>query len=151
MSGETILTVVGNLTGDPELRFTSSGAAVASFTVASTPRIFDKQSGEWKDQEALFMRCSLWRQPAENVVESLSKGDRVIATGRLKSRSYEKDGQKRTVLEMEVDEIGPSLRFASAKVSKVTREGSESRGNGGRTTSKAGRSGYAGESEPPPF
>jgi single-strand DNA-binding protein len=119
---ETTITVVGNLTGDPELRFTSSGQAVANFTVASTPRTFDKQSGEWKDGEALFLRCSLWRQPAENVAESLSRGSRVIVQGRLKQRSYEtREGEKRTVIELEVDEMGPSLRYATAKVQRMSR------------------------------
>jgi single-strand DNA-binding protein len=122
MSNETTLTVVGNLTADPELRFTPSGAAVANFTIASTPRTFDKQANEWKDGEALFMRCSVWRDTAENVAESLARGMAVIATGRLKSRSYEtKEGEKRTVVEMEVDEIGPSLRRATAKVNKTQR------------------------------
>jgi single-strand DNA-binding protein len=122
MAGDTIITVIGNLTADPELRFTPSGAAVANFTVASTPRTFDKQSGEWKDGEALFLRCAIWRQPAENVSESLSKGARVIVTGRLKQRTYEtKEGEKRYVIELDVEEIGPSLRFATAKVNKAAR------------------------------
>ena len=126
MAGDTILTVVGNLTADPELRFTPSGAAVANFTVASTPRMFDRQTNEWKDGEALFLRCSIWRQAAENVAESLTRGARVVVTGRLKQRSFEtKEGEKRTVVELEVDEIGPSLRYATAKVNKV------SRGSGG--------------------
>ena len=124
MAGETTLTVVGNLTGDPELRFTPSGAAVANFTVASTPRTFDRQSNEWKDGETLFMRCSVWREAAENVAESLHRGTRVVVTGRLKSRSYEtKEGEKRTVVEMDVDEVGPSLRYATAKVNKTQRGG----------------------------
>src|SRR5688500_10257904 len=124
MAGDTVSTVVGNLTADPELRFTSSGAAVASFTVASTPRTFDRQSGEWKDGEALFMRCSIWRQAAENVAESLTRGTRVIVQGRLKQRSYEtKEGEKRTVYEVEVDEVGPSLKYATAKVNKFQRSG----------------------------
>jgi len=124
MAGDTIITVVGNLTGDPELRFTPSGAAVANFTVASTPRAFDRQSNEWKDQETLFMRCSVWREAAENIAESLVRGNRVVVTGRLKSRSYEtKEGEKRTVVELEVDEVGPSLRYATAKVNKVSRGG----------------------------
>ncbi|MDT7627703.1 MAG: single-strand DNA-binding protein, partial [Pseudonocardiales bacterium] len=111
MAGDTIITVVGNLTADPELRFTPSGAAVANFTVASTPRQFDKQSGEWKDGEALFMRCNIWRQAAENVAETLTRGSRVIVSGRLKQRSYEtREGEKRTVVELEVEEVGPSLR-----------------------------------------
>ena len=126
MAGDTIITVVGNLTADPELRFTPSGAAVANFTVASTPRMFDRQTNEWKDGEALFLRCNIWRQAAENVAESLTRGARVVVTGRLKQRSFEtKEGEKRTVFELEVDEIGPSLRYATAKVNKV------SRGSGG--------------------
>jgi single-strand DNA-binding protein len=126
MAGDTIITVVGNLTADPELRFTPSGAAVANFTVASTPRMFDRQTNEWKDGEALFLRCNVWRQAAENVAESLTRGARVVVTGRLKQRSFEtKEGEKRTVIELEVDEIGPSLRYATAKVNKV------SRGSGG--------------------
>jgi single-strand DNA-binding protein len=125
MAGETIMTVIGNLTADPELRFTASGAAVANFTVASTPRTFDRATGEWKDGEALFLRCNIWRQPAENVAESLTRGARVIVSGRLKQRSFEtKEGEKRTVIELEVDEIGPSLRYASAKVTKAERGGS---------------------------
>jgi single-strand DNA-binding protein len=125
MAGETTITIVGNLTADPELRFTPSGAAVANFTVASTPRTFDRQSNEWKDGETLFMRCSIWRDAAENIAESLHRGTRVIVTGRLKSRSYEtKEGEKRTVIELDVDEVGPSLRYASAKVTKAERGGS---------------------------
>ena len=122
MAGETTITVVGNLTADPELRFTQAGAAVASFTVASTPRTFDRASGEWKDGEALFMRCSIWRQAAENVAESLTRGMRVIVQGRLRQRTFDtKEGEKRTVIEMEVDEVGPSLRYATAKVNKASR------------------------------
>ena len=128
MAGETVITVVGNLTADPELRFTPSGAAVANFTVASTPRTFDRQSGEWKDGEALFLRCNVWRQPAENVAESLTRGMRVMVSGRLRQRSFEtREGEKRTVVELEVDEVGPSLRYATAKVNKVARSG----GSGG--------------------
>jgi single-strand DNA-binding protein len=124
MAGDTVITVIGNITGDPELRFTPSGAAVANFTVASTPRQFDRQSNEWKDGETLFMRCSVWRDAAENVAESLQRGTRVIVSGRLKSRSYEtKEGEKRTVIELEVDEVGPSLRYATAKVNKTQRGG----------------------------
>jgi single-strand DNA-binding protein len=124
VAGDTTITVVGNLTADPELRFTPSGAAVANFTVASTPRIFDRQSSEWKDGEALFLRCSIWREAAENVAESLTRGSRVIVTGRLKQRSFEtREGEKRTVFEVEVDEIGPSLRYATAKVNKASRSG----------------------------
>ncbi len=130
MAGDTVITVIGNVTGDPELRFTPSGAAVANFTVASTPRAFDRQSNEWKDGETLFMRCSVWRDAAENVAESIQRGTRVIVSGRLKSRSYEtKEGEKRTVVEMDVDEIGPSLRYASAKVTKTQRGGGQ--GSGG--------------------
>jgi single-strand DNA-binding protein len=124
VAGDTIITVVGNLTADPELRFTPSGAAVANFTVASTPRIFDRQSSEWKDGEALFLCCSIWREAAENVAESLTRGARVIVTGRLKQRSFEtKEGEKRTVMEVEVEEIGPSLKYATAKVNKASRGG----------------------------
>jgi single-strand DNA-binding protein len=122
MAGDTVITVVGNLTADPELRFTPSGAAVANFTVASTPRTFDRQSGEWKDGEALFLRCNIWRQAAENVAETLTRGARVIVQGRLKQRSFEtREGEKRTVIELEVDEIGPSLRYATASVTKASR------------------------------
>jgi len=139
MTGDTILTVVGNLTADPELRFTASGAAVANFTVASTPRAFDRTSGEWKDGEALFLRCNIWRQPAENVAESLTRGSRVIVSGRLKQRSFDtKEGEKRTVIELEVDEIGPSLRYATAKVNRAA-AGSNGGGNNG-----AGRGGNTG-------
>ncbi len=138
MAGETIITVVGNLTADPELRFTPSGAAVASFTIASTPRTFDKNSNEWKDGEALFLRCSIWRQAAENVAESLQRGMRVVAQGRLKQRSYEtREGEKRTVVELDVDEIGPSLKYATAKVNRTTR-GSSGGGFGGGGGSDAG-------------
>src|SRR5690554_6778742 len=131
MAGETVITVVGNLTADPELRFTPSGAAVASFTVASTPRTFDRQSNEWKDGESLFMRCSVWREAAENVAESLAKGNRVIVQGRLVQRSFEtKEGEKRTVVEMQVDEVGPSLRYATAKVTRSQRGGNGQQGGG---------------------
>ncbi|MCP2097492.1 single-strand DNA-binding protein [Actinosynnema pretiosum] len=132
MAGETVTTLVGNLTTDPELRFTQAGAAVANFTVASTPRFFNRQTNEWEDGNPLFMRCSLWRQPAENVAETLTRGARVIVTGRLRQRSFEtKEGQQRTVVELEVDEIGPSLRYATAKVNKVTRaQGSDGQGSG---------------------
>lgn len=144
MAGETIITVVGNITADPELRFTPSGAAVANFTVASTPRTFDRQSGEWKDGEALFMRCNIWRQAAENVAESLTRGMRVMVTGRLKQRSYEtREGEKRTVVELEVDEVGPSLKYATAKVNKVSR-GSGGGGFGGAGGGGAGGSGGGG-------
>jgi single-strand DNA-binding protein len=123
-AGDTNITLIGNLTDDPELRFTPSGAAVAKFRVASTPRYLDRQSGEWKDGEALFLTCNVWRQAAEHVAESLQRGTRVIISGRLRQRSYEtKEGEKRTVFEVEVDEIGPSLRYATAKVQKMSRSG----------------------------
>lgn len=125
MANETTLNLTGNLTNDPELRFTPSGAAVANFTVAATPRTFDRQANEWKDGETLFLRCSVWKDMAENVAESLTKGMRVIIEGRLKSRSYEtKEGEKRTVIELEVDEIGPSLKYANAKVNRTQRNSS---------------------------
>ena len=131
MAGETPITVVGNLTADPELRFTPSGAAVANFTVASTPRTFDRQSNEWKDGEALFLNCSVWRQAAENAAESLTRGMRVIVSGRLKARSYEtREGEKRTVFEIEVEEVGPSMKYATAKVTKTSRSGGGGGGGG---------------------
>jgi len=136
-AGDVTITVIGNLTDDPELRFTPSGAAVAKFRVASTPRFMDRQSGEWKDGDPLFLSCTVWRQAAENVAESLQRGARVIVSGRLRQRSYEtKEGEKRTVMELEVDEIGPSLRYATAKVQKMSRSsgggfGSSSGGNSG--------------------
>ena len=131
MAGETIITVIGNLTGDPELRFTPSGAAVANFTVASTPRTFDKTKNEFVDADTLFMKCSIWREAAENVTESLTKGTRVIASGRLVQRSYETTaGEKRTVIELQVDEIGPSLRYASAKVTRAQRSSGGQNGGG---------------------
>jgi single-strand DNA-binding protein len=124
MAGETTITVVGNLVDDPELRFTPSGAAVANFRIASTPRTFDRQTNEWKDGDALFLSCSVWRQAAENVAESLVKGMRVVVNGRLKSRQYEtREGEKRTVFEIEVEEVGPSLKYATAKVTRTTRQG----------------------------
>jgi len=129
---DNTVTLVGNLTRDPELRFTPSGAAVANFTVASTPRTFDRQTSEWKDGEALFLRCNIWREAAENVAESLTRGSRVIVTGRLKQRSFEtREGEKRTVVELEVDEIGPSLKYATAKVNKASRSGGGGGGFGG--------------------
>lgn len=132
MAGDTIITVIGNLTDDPELRFTPSGAAVAKFRVASTPRFFDKSSSEWKDGEPLFLSCTVWRQAAEHVAESLQRGTRVIVSGRLRQRSYEtREGEKRTVIELEVDEIGPSLRYATAKVQKMSRSGGGGFGGGG--------------------
>src|SRR5690242_8450148 len=174
MAGETIITVVGNLTGDPELRFTPSGAAVANFTVASTPRTFDRQSNEWKDGDTLFLRCSIWREAAESVAESLTKGTRVIVTGRLVQRSYEtREGEKRTVYEQQVDEVGHSLRYATAKVTRTQRSGGGGGGfgggggggyNGGGGSSSGGGSqqddpwatptggsGGAGYSDEPPF
>jgi len=124
MAGETVITVVGNITDDPELRFTPSGAAVANFTVASTPRTMNRQTNEWEDGEALFLRCSIWRQAAENVAESLQKGARVIVQGRLKARTWEtREGEKRTSFEVDVDEIGPSLKWATAKVTRAQRSG----------------------------
>ncbi len=151
MAGDTIITVVGNLTADPELRFTPSGAAVANFTVASTPRIYDRQSGEWKDGEALFLRCNIWREAAENVAESLTRGSRVIVQGRLKQRSFEtREGEKRTVVEVEVDEIGPSLRYATAKVNKASRSGGGGGGFGsGGGGSRGGSGGVRGQAGRP--
>ncbi|MER1994895.1 MAG: single-stranded DNA-binding protein [Arthrobacter sp.] len=150
MAGETTITVVGNLTNDPELRFTPSGSAVANFTIASTPRTFDRQSNEWKDGETLFLRASVWREAAENVAESLTKGTRVVCQGRLKSRSYEtKEGEKRTVMELEVDEIGPSLRYASAKVTRTQRSGGGGGGFGGNSGGFGGNSnsGWGGQQQ----
>jgi single-strand DNA-binding protein len=165
MAGDTVITVVGNLTADPELRFTPSGAAVANFTVASTPRMFDRQSGEWKDGEALFLRCNIWRQAAENAAESLTRGMRVVVQGRLRQRSFEtREGEKRTVVEMEVDEVGPSLRYATAKVNKVSRGQGASGGYGASGGSSGGSddpwssappagagSGAGGYDDEPPF
>ena len=145
MAGDTVITVIGNLTSDPELRFTPSGAAVANFTVASTPRTLDKQSGEWKDGEALFLRCNVWRQPAENVAESLQRGMRVIVQGRLKQRSYEdREGVKRTVYELDVDEVGASLRSATAKVTKTAGRGGQGGYGGGGGQGGGGWSGGSG-------
>ena len=140
MAGDTQITVIGNLTGDPELRFIQSGAAVVNFTVASTPRTFDRQSNEWKDGDTLFMRCSLWREAAENVAESLTKGMRVVVIGRLVSRSWEANGEKRTVMELQVDEVGPSLRYSTAKVTRTQRAGS---GGGGGFSGGGGGGGNA--------
>ena len=160
MAGDTTLTIIGNLTADPELRFTPAGAAVANFTVASTPRAFDRQSNEWKDGDALFLRCTIWREAAENVAESLTKGMRVIVSGRLKQRSYEtREGEKRIVIELEVDEIGPSLRYATAKVSRVSKSGTGSgdgyAGNPDRERSPAddpwGNAPESGSHDEPPF
>jgi single-strand DNA-binding protein len=132
MAGETVVTLVGNLVDDPELRFTPSGAAVANFRIASTPRTYDRQSGEWKDGESLFLSCAVWRQAAENVAESLQRGMRVIVQGRLKSRTYDdREGQKRTVFEIDVDEVGPSLRSATAKVTRASRSVAGGEGGGG--------------------
>ncbi len=141
MAGETVITVVGNLVDDPELRFTPSGAAVANFRIASTPRTFDRQTNEWKDGEALFLSCSVWRQAAENVAESLQRGMRVIVQGRLKQRSYEtREGEKRTVIELEVDEVGPALAFATAKVTRASRSGGGGgySGGGGQSRPQSG-------------
>ena len=153
MAGDTVITVIGNLTADPELRFTPSGAAVANFTVASTPRMFDRQTNEWKDGEALFLRCNIWREAAENVAESLTRGSRVIVSGRLKQRSFEtREGEKRTVVELEVDEIGPSLKYATAKVNKASRSGGGGGfggGGGGSRQPAAQSSGGSAASEDP--
>ena len=156
MAGETIITLVGNLTADPELRFTPSGAPVANFTVASTPRTFDRTTSEWKDGEAMFINCSVWRRAAENVAESLTKGMRVIVQGRLKSRSYEtREGERRTVFEIEVDEVGPSLRYATAKVNRTSGGGgggySQQGGSGGgdnNWSSNSGQGGGGGNRQP---
>jgi single-strand DNA-binding protein len=140
MAGETTITLVGNLTADPELRFTPSGAAVANFTVASTPRTFDRQTNEWKDGDAMFINCAVWRQAAENVAESLQKGMRVIVQGRLKSRSYEtREGERRTVFEIDVDEIGPALKYATAKISRNAGGGGGGGGYSGGGNSGGGR------------
>jgi single-strand DNA-binding protein len=141
-AGDTTITVIGNLTDDPELRFTPSGAAVAKFRVASTPRTMDRQTNEWKDGDPLFLSCTVWRQAAENVAESLTRGSRVIVSGRLRQRSYEtREGEKRTVIELEVDEIGPSLRYATAKVQKMSRS---SGGGGGGGFGSGGNGGGGG-------
>lgn len=145
MAGETVITVVGNLVDDPELRFTPSGAAVAKFRVASTPRTFDRQTNEWKDGESLFLTCSVWRQVAENVAESLQRGMRVIVQGRLKQRSYEdREGIKRTVYELDVDEVGASLRNATAKVTKTTGRGGQGGYGGGGGGGQGGGGGWGG-------
>ncbi|MGW4999088.1 single-stranded DNA-binding protein [Streptomyces hydrogenans] len=149
MAGETVITVVGNLVDDPELRFTPSGAAVAKFRVASTPRTFDRQTNEWKDGESLFLTCSVWRQAAENVAESLTRGMRVVVQGRLKQRSYEDNqGVKRTVFELDVEEVGPSLRNATAKVTKTTGRGGQGGGGGfgGGGGGQQGGGGWGGNS-----
>ncbi|OEJ59820.1 single-stranded DNA-binding protein [Streptomyces agglomeratus] len=145
MAGETVITVVGNLVDDPELRFTPSGAAVAKFRVASTPRIFDKQTNEWKDGEGLFLTCSVWRQAAENVAESLTRGMRVVVQGRLKQRSYEdREGVKRTVYELDVEEVGPSLKTATAKVTKTTGRGGQGGYGGGQQGGQQGGGNWGG-------
>lgn len=159
MANDTTLTVIGNLTNDPELRFTPSGSAVANFSVASTPRTFDRNSNEWKDGEALFLRCAVWKEAAENVAESLTKGMRVIVSGRLKQRSYETTaGEKRTVIELEVDEIGPSLKYANAKVNRTARSSQNANGSNGlgggsspqtSAATNAGGWGNGHDSEPP--
>lgn len=149
MAGETQVTVIGNLTADPELRFTQSGAAVANFTVASTPRTFNKGTGQWEDGEALFLRCNIWRQAAENVTESLTRGARVIAQGRLVQRSFEtREGEKRSVFELQVDEIGPSLKYATAKVNKVARQ--QGGQQGGYQSGQAPADDPWGSAPPPP-
>lgn len=152
MAGEVTITVVGNLTDDPELRFTPSGAAVAKFRIASTPRLLDRASGEWKDGEPLFLACNIWRQAAENVAESLQRGARVIVTGRLRQRSYEtREGEKRTVIELEVDEIGPSLRYATAQIRKMDRSsrGGSAGDDQWSTAAPAGSGASAFDTEPP--
>ncbi|MBO9555568.1 single-stranded DNA-binding protein [Cellulomonas sp.] len=152
MSGETTITVVGNLTADPELRFTPSGAAVANFTVASTPRTFDKARNEWVDGDTLFLRCSIWREAAESVAESLTKGIRVIVQGRLVQRSYEtREGEKRTVYELQVDEVGPSLRYATAKVTKTQRSGGGGAPSGGAAGGDPWATPAGGYGDEPPF
>lgn len=146
MAGETPITVIGNLTSDPELRFTPSGSAVANFTIASTPRTLDRQSNEWKDGETLFLRASIWREAAENVAETLTKGMRVIASGNLKMRQYDKDGEKRTSTELEVQEIGPSLRYANAKVNRTQRSSNQ----GGPNNGQQGQGGWNGGQQSQP-
>ncbi len=151
MAGDTVITIIGNLTSDPELRWTPSGAAVANVTIASTPRTLDRSTQEWKDGEPLFLRCSVWRQAAENVAESLTRGSRVMAQGRLRQRSFEtKEGENRTVVELEVDEIGPSLRYATATVARVSRSGDGGGGPGGRAGADdaPARTGGAGSPDP---
>jgi single-strand DNA-binding protein len=146
-AGDTNITIIGNLVADPELRYTPTGQAVATFRVASTPRRYNNQTGQWEDGEGLFLSCNVWRQAAENVAESLERGMRVVVSGRLRQRSYEtREGEKRTVYEVEVDEVGPSLRYASAKVAKSTRSGGGSSFGGGQA---AGQGGYGGGTAPP--
>jgi single-strand DNA-binding protein len=149
MAGETVITVVGNLTADPELRYTQNGLAVANFTIASTPRTFDRASNDWKDGEALFLRASVWREFAEHVAGSLTKGSRVVATGRLRQRSYEtKEGEKRTSIELEVDEIGPSLRYATAQVTRASSGGAGGGNGGGGGNFGGGQRGQSAVEEP---
>lgn len=146
MAGDTVITVVGNLVADPELRFTPSGAAVANFRIASTPRRFNSQTSQWEDGEALFLTCNIWRQAAENVAESLQRGMRVVVQGRLKQRSFEtREGEKRTVYELEVDEVGPSLRYATAKVARTPREGGGFGGGQGGGQQGGGQGGFGGQ------
>lgn len=148
MAGETPITIIGNIVRDPELRFTPSGAAVTNFTVASTPRTFDKQTNEWRDGEGLFLSCSIWREAAENVAESLTKGMRVIVQGNLKARSYEtKEGEKRTSFEIDVQEVGPSLKYATAKVSKTTRTNGDGSGSG-FSGNQQQQGGFTGQQQP---
>jgi single-strand DNA-binding protein len=150
-AGDTPITVVGNLVADPELRFTSTGQPVATFRIASTPRVMDRQTNEWKDGDSLFLSCNVWRQAAENVAESLQRGMRVIVTGRLKQRNYEtREGEKRTVYEVEVDDVGPSLRNASAKVNRASRGSGEGGGFGGGNRSGGGGGNYNGQNSSPP-
>jgi single-strand DNA-binding protein len=150
-AGDTQITIVGNLVDDPQLRYTPTGNAVANFRIASTPRFMDRATNEWKDGDSLFLTCNVWRQPAENVAESLQRGMRVIVSGRLRQRSYEtKEGEKRTVYEIEVDDVGPSLRNASAKVTKSQRSGGGQGGFGGGSSSGGGQGGYGGGSSRPP-
>lgn len=167
MAGDTQITVVGNLVDDPELRFTPSGAAVTNFRIASTPRTFDRQTNEWKDGDAMFLSCAVWRQPAENVAESLTKGMRVIVQGNLRSRQYEtREGEKRTVFEIQVNEVGPALRYATAKVTRATRDGGSNRqqsgpanddpwatptGGGGGAPANDPWAAPGGQSDDPPF
>lgn len=149
MAGETIITIVGNLTADPELRHTQSGLAVANFTIASTPKVFDKQANEWKDGEPLFLRASVWREFAENVASSLTKGQRVIAQGKLKQRSYEtREGEKRTTFELDVEEIGPSLRYATAQVARQQRQGGAGASSGGWAAPSQGGGGVGAQEWP---
>ncbi len=145
MAGEPVITIVGNLTGDPELRYVSSGTPVASFTVASTPRSLNRQTNQWEDGEAMFVRCSVWREYAENVAESLSKGMRVVVSGRMTVRSYEYNGQQRTSIELQVDEIGPSLRYARAQVTRISGGGGGQNQGGGNFSGNQGKSNTGGQ------